>query len=76
MHKKSSLSKDIIELYADVSFVNQRFNTHFKSMPESKHTFFKQLHVKDDVVKNVLSRWAKKNLTLQNEFVKEIKELL
>ena len=45
-------------------------------MPQRKHTFFKYFHVKDDVVKNVLSRWAKKNLTLQNDFVQEVKNIL
>ena len=75
-HKKGSLKKDVIELYADIDFINKRFNTKFQHLPERKYTFFKYFNVKDDVVKNVLSRWAKKNLTLQNDFVKELKIVL
>lgn len=76
MHKKSSLKRDIIELYADPKFINDRFHTNFKSLPKQKRTFFKQFRVKDDVVKNVLSRWAKKSLTLDSDFVIELKALL
>ncbi len=75
-NKKTSLKKDIIELYADVEYVNQRFHTHFKAMPKSKHVFFKAISVKDDVVKNILSSWAKKHLTINHEFVQELKTLI
>jgi predicted ATP-dependent endonuclease of OLD family len=75
-HKKSSLQRDVIELYADKKFINERFHTKFDTLPTQKHLFFKQFHVKDDVVKNVLSRWAKKSLTLESDFVLEIKDLL
>lgn len=74
--KAGCLKRDVIELYADVDFINKRFNTRFETLPGRKHTFFKHINVKDDVVKNVLSRWAKKNLTLQNDFVQEVKKLL
>jgi len=75
-HKEGALKKEVIEQYADINYVNQRFNTDFKTMPEKKHHFFKQFTVKDDVVKNVLSRWAKKNLTKNSEFVQEVDSLL
>ena len=74
--KKGSLEKDIIELYADKQYINNRFNTNFSEMPTSKNVFFKHINVKDDVVKSVLSRWAKKNLTNDHQFVKEVSELL
>jgi|LGVE01.1.fsa_nt_gb predicted ATP-dependent endonuclease of OLD family len=74
--KKGSLKRDVIEQYADVGYINNRFNLNLEFMPEKKHAFFKKFYVKDDVVKNVLSRWAKKNLTLQNEFVQELDKLL
>ena len=74
--KPGSLKKDVIELYGDPQYINERFQTRFKELPERKHTFFKYLNVKDDVVKNVLSRWARKNLTLQSDFVQEVKNLL
>lgn len=75
-HSKTSLKKDIIELYADISFINKRFHTTFKVLPTHKNDFFKRFHVKNDVVKNVLSRWAKKGLTLDSDFVIEVKALL
>lgn len=75
-HRKDSLRKEVIELYADIDFINKRFNTNFETLPERKHTFFKRFSVKDDVVKNVLSRWARKNLTLNSDFVQEVKQLL
>ena len=74
--KKGALKREIIEQYASVKFINERFHISLKKMPERKHIFFKQFHVKDDVVKNVLSRWAKKNLTIQSEFVQEVDSLL
>jgi len=74
--KAGSLQRDVIELYADVDFINKRFHTRFETLPERKHTFFKHLNVKDDIVKNVLSRWARKNLTIQDDFVLEVKKLL
>ncbi len=74
--KKGSLKRDVIEQYADVKYINKRFNTNMRYLPEKKHHFFKQFTVKDDVVKNVLSRWAKKNLSKENEFVKELSKLL
>jgi predicted ATP-dependent endonuclease of OLD family len=75
-HKKTSLKRDIIELYADKKFINERFHTKFKHLPTQKHIFFRKFHVKDDVVKNVLSRWARKNLTIDSDFVIEVKSLL
>ncbi len=71
-----ALKRDVIELYADINYINSRFGTNFKSLPEKKETFFKQFNVKDDVVKNVLSRWARKHLEIDNDFVQEIKILL
>ncbi len=71
-----SLRKEVIELYGDPEYINQRFNTHFKRLPERKYIFFKHFDVKDDVIKNVLSRWARKHLTLQHDFVQEVKNLL
>lgn len=72
----SSLQREIIELYADIQYINDRFNTNLTHMPKDKYRFFKHFHVKDDVVKNVLSRWAKNNLTVESIFVKEIETLL
>ena len=72
----NSLKRDVIELYADIKYINARFNTSFKKIPQNKKEFFKRFHVKDDVVKKVLSSWAKKNLTLDSVFVQELDELL
>lgn len=71
-----SLQKDVIELYADIDYINRKFHTNFTTLPKSKHTFFKAFSVKDDIVKNVLSHWAKKHLTKDNPFVREVGELL
>ncbi len=73
---KDSLKREVIELYADIDYINRRFNTTFKKMPLRKKDFFKRFNVKDDVVKKVLSSWAKKNLTLESPFVRELDELI
>lgn len=70
------LVRDVIELYADVDYINMRFNTSFTIIPTSKRVFFKKFHVKDDVVKKVLSSWAKKNLSIDSIFVQEVKTIL
>jgi hypothetical protein len=72
----NALKRDIIELYADIDYINKRFNTSFKKMPESKITFFKAIKVKDDIVKKVLSSWARKRLDKESEFVKELNIIL
>lgn len=74
--KRGSLQRDIIEQYADLDYINERFHTNIRKMPKEKYRFFKYFTVKDDVVKNVLSRWAKKNLTKDSDFVKEVQSLL
>ena len=72
----NALKREIIELYADLGYVNKRFNVDFENMPESKYTFFKRIKVKDDIVKKVLSSWARKRLTKDNEFVLELNTIL
>ena len=72
----NALKRDVIELYADVNYINKRFNTDFTLMPQSKRVFFKRFNVKDDVVKKVLSSWAKKNLDEDSIFVQEVKSIL
>ncbi len=74
--RETSLQKDVIELYADYKYVNECFGTHFKSLPYDKRDFFKRISTKDDIVKKVLSSWARKHLTIDNEFVKELKLIL
>jgi hypothetical protein len=76
VHSKHSLSRDIIELYADPSFVNKRFNTHFDSLNISKREFFKAIDVKDDIVKKILSSWARKHLKKDDLFVSELQDIL
>ena len=73
---KDSLKRDVIELYGDIDYINRRFNTNFKKMPSRKKDFFRRFKVKDDVVKKVLSSWAKKNLTLNSVFVQELDTLI
>ena len=70
---ENALSKDVIELYADIDYVNQKFHTSFRRMPDNKKQLFRTIGLKDDVVKNILSRWAKKHLTLDHPFVREVK---
>ncbi len=73
---KNALRKEIVELYADPYYVNKVFNTNFKTLPNDKHYFFKTIGEKDDTVKHVLSSWARKNLTIDHPFVKEVKKHL
>lgn len=69
---KEQLKREVIELYADINYINKRFRTNFKKMPQSKREFFKRITVKDHVVKKVLSSWAKNNLAKDSEFVQEL----
>lgn len=73
---KTSLKKDVIELYADVNYVNQKFHTNFNKMPTNKWRLFKAIHMKDDVVKKVLSSWAKNHMSKDSEFVEELNQKL
>lgn len=75
-HSKTSLKRDIIELYANLDYVNSRFATNFKEMPKSKRVFFKAINVKDDIVKKILSSWARKRLEADSEFVLELEAIL
>ncbi len=70
------LKREVIELYADVDYINKRFNTKFTLIPQRKKTFFKKIRVKDDIVKKVLSSWARKNLEEDSLFVQEVKSIL
>ena len=70
------LKRDVIELYGDVEYINKRFHTKFTILPQSKKVFFKKFNVKDDVVKKVLSSWARKNLKENSIFVQEVKSIL
>lgn len=70
------LSRDVIELYADINYINNKFNTRFKTTPNTKNHLFNSIKEKDDVVKKVLSSWAKNYLTLNSSFIKEIKPWL
>jgi hypothetical protein len=70
--QKTSLKREIIELYADVDFVNQKFHTDFRRMPTNKWRLFKSINAKDDVIKKVLSSWAKNHLSKDSEFVQEL----
>lgn len=76
MHTENSLKRDVIELYTDLDYVNKRFNTNFKEIPKSKITFFKAIKTKDDIVKKILSSWARKKLRKDSEFVQEVKHIL
>jgi len=76
VHSKDSLKREVIELYADINYINTRFNTRFKEMPSRKKDFFRKFSVKDDVVKKILSSWARKNLTLDSDFVTELSKII
>jgi hypothetical protein len=76
VRNKHSLNREVIELYADIDYINRKFQTNFKKMPSRKWTLFKAIHTKDDVVKKVLSSWAKNHLGKDAEFVAELKEIL
>lgn len=73
---KNSLQRDIIELYADINYVNSVFGSKFETMPTKKYEFFKRIKTRDDVVKRVLSSWARKYLEIDNEFVQELHSIL
>ncbi len=70
------LQREIIEMYADISLLNQSFNANLNSMPETKKAFFKAIPQRDDIIKQVLASWARNHLTLDNPFVQEIKSIL
>lgn len=70
------LKRDIIELYADYRYINEKFNTDFHTTPPHKYALFNRIKEKDDVVKKVLSSWAKNYLTEDAAFVQEIKPWL
>ena len=74
--KKSSLKREVIELYADIDYINRKFHTNFERMPKRKWQLFKAIHTKDDVVKKVLSTWAKNHLAKDSAFVKELNKIL
>lgn len=71
-----SLKREVIELYADLDYINQRFSTHFNEIPRSKIKFFKRISIKDDIVKKILSSWARKKLQKDSDFVQELKQIL
>lgn len=75
-YMKGALKREIIELYADFHYINKRFGSNFKKMPASKREFFNHITVKDDVVKKVLSAWAKRHLSKDNQFVIEVKRFI
>jgi len=74
--KKTSLKREVIELYADIDYINSKFHTNFEQMPKRKWQLFKAIHTKDDVVKKVLSTWAKNHLARDSAFVNELKAIL
>lgn len=76
IESKYALRRDVIELYSDVDYINNRFGTKFTNLPKGKKEFFKACKVKDDIVKKVLSSWAKKHLTKDNPFVQELNSIL
>lgn len=75
-YMKGALEREIIELYADYKYINRRFGTKFNNVPRTKKELFKRISVKDDVVKKVLSGWAKRHLTLSNQFVIEVSDFI
>ncbi|MCF7927080.1 MAG: ATP-binding protein [Candidatus Izimaplasma sp.] len=72
----AGLNREVIEQYADVEFINSYFDVNLKNIPKDKHQFFKQIHEKEDVIKNVLSKWAKKEMKKENEFVQEFNSII
>ena len=73
---KNSLKRDVIEQYADIEYINNVFGSNFETMPKKKYDFFKRIKTKDDIVKRVLSSWARKYLEIDNEFVQELQSIL
>lgn len=71
-----SLTRQVIEQYADLDYINKRFGTNFKEIPKSKIEFFKRIKIKDDIVKKILSSWARKKLQKDSAFVQELKIIL
>ena len=74
--QKTSMKREVIELYADVAYVNKKFHTNFTKMPKDKWRLFNAAHTKNDVVKKVLSSWAKNHLSKDSAFVQELNTLL
>ncbi|MEC9485548.1 MAG: AAA family ATPase [Candidatus Izemoplasma sp.] len=72
----SSLKRDVIEMYVDLDFLKTHFDVYFEALPDTKQQFFKHIDEKEDVIKHVLSKWAKHQLSKDNPFVKELKHLL
>ncbi len=70
------LKRDVIEMYAELDILTHRFNANFKTIPDTKKAFFKAIPHRDDIVKEVLSSWARNHLHIDNPFVQELKDIL
>ncbi len=70
------LTRDIIELYAEVETLNRLFQTDFSTVPKSKHALFRAIRQKDDVVKQLLANWARSALSREHAFTHELAAIL
>lgn len=77
---ESSLNKDCIELYIPLESLNEIFGLELEEVPSNKNDFFESLTVEgvmnEDTVKDKLSQKASGFLTIDNELIQEIRELL
>ncbi len=71
-----ALSRDVIELYADIEFLNARFETDFTSPPPKKHALFSRLNVEEETFKRVISSYPAHHLHASHVFVRELASIL
>ncbi len=71
-----SLSKDIIEQYADITYINQRFHTNLTSMPKDKKQFFKAINDDPARVKHLISAYPMHHFANDNALISELDTIL
>lgn len=70
------LEREVIEQYADVAFINRRFNTNLNTVPKNKHRFFKTIPEDSATIKKVLATYPLHHLPNDNPLINEIKTIL
>jgi len=70
------LTRDIIEMYTDINYLNKHLGTSFKAVPKNKKVFLKALDESDEVVKRKLASYATNRLHKSHPFVQELLSII
>ncbi len=70
------LSRDVIEMYTDIDYLNETMGTRFKKMPANKKEFFKHLGNSDESTKRKLASYAAHHLHEGHPFVLELRDII